>query len=251
MNNVVFLTAIRIPGRESRSAPYRYSIQSWSAWCKRNGCELYVLEDALLPPEQMKVNFSPYYCFDMLAEQGLAPDQVAVIDADTVIHPDCPNFFDLTEGRMTVVREDGNFDWIIRSMENYAHHLDLPVFNIWDYFNTGFLVVSPTHKPVFETLLKFYWDNQEHILQLQRRYGVGTDQPLLNLLVHRDNIPLTYLPYQFNMVSLPLKNVLDDRLSFTRIPGIYHFNGIDGGDQSTLYWMERTYLYLYGTNQPR
>ena len=31
----------------------------------------------------------------------------------------------------------------------------------------------------------------------------------------------------------------------TKLPGIYQFNAIPGGDQSTHFWMKKTYEYLY------
>ena len=32
--NVLFLVSIVVPGKESRSAPYQYGINSYSKWCK-------------------------------------------------------------------------------------------------------------------------------------------------------------------------------------------------------------------------
>jgi hypothetical protein len=49
--NIVFLTAIKFPGQEYRSAPYEYGINSWSHWCKKNDCELFVLDEPIFDPE--------------------------------------------------------------------------------------------------------------------------------------------------------------------------------------------------------
>ena len=39
----------------SRSQPYKYSIASWKKWCDKNDCELFVLDDLLLPNDEMGI----------------------------------------------------------------------------------------------------------------------------------------------------------------------------------------------------
>jgi hypothetical protein len=81
---------------------------------------------------------------------------------------------------------------------------------------------------------------------MQKKYGVGTDQPLINLATNQLDVDVKVLPYQFNMQDLPRKNILDDRLLFTRIPGIYHFNAIPGGPEESNKWLTKTHKLLYG-----
>lgn len=248
MKNVVFITAIKSPTNEVRSKAYQYSIQSWKMWCNLNGCELRVLDEPLFPVEQMKPNFFRYYCFDLLDENF---DQICLVDADTIIHPDCPNFFEMTDGKLCAVHNDGDYDWIIRSIENYQYEFPeyfSPGFDIWKYFNSGFLVFDRKHEKIFKGFIEFFEKYHEigNLQQLQKRYGVGTDQPLINLWIQEywlDELKL--LPYQFNMQELPRKNILDDRMIFTRVPGIYHFNGIAGGPEQANLWIEKTYKYLF------
>ena len=42
MKNVVFMTAVKVPGMEERSEPYKYGINSFKSWCDKNNCELVV-----------------------------------------------------------------------------------------------------------------------------------------------------------------------------------------------------------------
>ena len=49
-------------------------------------------------------------------------NQILSVDADTIVHPDCPNFFEMTEGKMCGVHNEGSYDWIIRSIENYGKY---------------------------------------------------------------------------------------------------------------------------------
>ena len=255
MKNIILLTAISNPKNVPRSEAYKYSIESFRKFSGRyKGVEIRVLDEPLFDVEEMKPNFFRYYCFDLLKDEEF--DQICLVDSDTIIHPDCPNFFELTENKFTCVHNDGDYDWIIRSIENYQYEFPEQFafkFDIWKYFNSGFLILGGQdwHQGVFKDLLEFYWKNQQKIIFCQNEYGTGTDQPLINLFMQREQFHnktetlMKLLPYQFNMQDLPRKNILDDRMLFTRIPGIYHFNGIPGGPEQANYWIKKTYEYLY------
>ena len=77
---------------------------------------IFVLEDLVFPVERMKITFQRYYLFDMLEESGVDYDQILMVDADTIVHPNCPNFFDETEGKYCGVMNDGDYEWVWRSI---------------------------------------------------------------------------------------------------------------------------------------
>ena len=104
MKNIVFTMDIDLAGegryaKNTRRLPYQYSIKSWEKWCEKNDCELFVLTDLLLPKEQMNICWQRYYLFDILDANDIKYDQILSVDADTIVHPDCPNFFEMTEGK--------------------------------------------------------------------------------------------------------------------------------------------------------
>jgi hypothetical protein len=196
----------------------------------------------------MKPNFFRYWCFDLLEDEF---DQICLVDADTVIHPECPNFFSISPDSFRAVHNDGDYDWIIRSIENYRYEFPnhfKKSFDIWKYFNSGFLVFPRKFKDFFDDFKEFVVENHSDnkLPNIQTQYGVGTDQPLINLFIN-EYAPwlLELLPYQFNMHDLPRKNVLDVRMQFTQIPGIYHFNAIPGGPEQSNFWLKKTYDFLY------
>ena len=244
--NCVFITAVKSPTNEVRSEGYSYSVESWKRWCRANKVELRVLEQPLF--DGMKPNFFRYWCFDLLEDEF---DQICLVDADTIIHPDCPNFFDLTEGKFCAVHNDGDYDWIIRSIENYQHEFSSDFkkpFDIWKYFNSGFLVFNSEFKEFFNDFREFVIEHHEtgRLQEVQKKYGTGTDQPLINLFVNeRCPWSLKLLPYAFNMQDLARKNILDDRMLFTNIPGIYHFNAVPGGPEEVNKWTKKTYQFLH------
>lgn len=248
MKNIVFMTAVKVPGKESRSAPYKFGIESFKRWCEARDYKLVVLDQELYPNDVMKPNFYRYFCFDLLENSGIEYDQILLTDADAVIHPNCPDFFKLTNRELTVTHTDGSYDWTIRSMENYAHEIFGQIFDLWKYFNAGFIVLNKNHRELLKSFTNFYLENQEKIRFVQEKYKTGTDQPLINHFVHNVfNIPVNILPYRYCMADLHSKNLLADDLLFTSIEGIYQFNAIPNNIENklTYHWMEKTYNKLY------
>lgn len=245
-SNYVLITAIKSPTRPEKSLGYEYSIESWKRWCASNKCELRVLDEPLFDMSLMSPIYFRHYWHELLKNEEF--DQVALIDCDTVVHPNCPNFFELTDHQFSAVHNDGDYDWIIRSIENYQYEFPeyfTKSFDIWKYFNTGFMVTNEKFIPFHEGLVEFYWNNASKIRQVQGKYGCGTDQPLSNLFTNEKDIYVRLLDYKFNIQDISRKNVLDDRMIFTKIEGIYHFNAVSGGCEVVQGWMEKTYNYLY------
>lgn len=248
--NVIFMTAVSVPGKESRSAPYKYGIDSFKKWCDKRGYQLVVLDKQLFDPKMMKPNFYRYFCFELLENSGIEYNKILLTDADAIIHPDCPDFFEMTDDRLTVTHTDGSYDWTTRSMENYAYALfDNKPFNLWEYFNAGFILLNESHKKLLKSFTDFYLNNHNDILSVQENFKVGTDQPLFNFFVHNvHKVPINILPYRYCMADLYNKNILDEDLTFTKIKGIYQFNAIPNNVENrlTYYWMEKTYNHFYG-----
>ena len=99
MKNIVFLMNIKLndeSGRytSDRSLPYNFSVDSWKQWCDKNNAELFVLEELLLPKEEMAICWQRYHLFDILDANEIDYDQILMVDSDTIVHPDCPNFFE-------------------------------------------------------------------------------------------------------------------------------------------------------------
>jgi lipopolysaccharide biosynthesis glycosyltransferase len=248
--NIIFLINIHNPAKPNRTNGYELSIKSWTNWAKKNECEVFVLTEPVVDLSQMSPIIMRHYVFDLLEGSGIEYDQICMVDADTIVHPDCPNFFELTDRKFCAVHNDGDYDWLIRSLENYQFEFNTKPITpdmVWTYFNTGFMVTNKDYKFLHDRVLGFYWDNRFKIQNMQAMYGVGTDQPLINMVVNNsDDVEIKLLPYQFNMQDLARKNALDDRMLFTEIPGVYHFNAVAGGPDEVNHWLNKTYNYLWG-----
>ena len=121
MKNVVFIVDITLEGSqrdvgrwaETRSDPYEFAVKAWGKWCDKNNCELFVLNEEVLPHSTMPVSWQRYYVFDLLEANEIEYDQVMYVDADTIPHPDCPNVFEMSDRKFCFVHNEGSYDWIL------------------------------------------------------------------------------------------------------------------------------------------
>lgn len=243
--NKVLLTNIKGTSVD-RNTAYSLSIDSWKRWCDKNEAECLVLDEPLFDPIEMSPIYFRHYWHRLLDLQD--DEQLCLVDADTIIHPNCPNFFLETEGKFAAVHNDGDYDWIIRSIENYQYEFKeyfKKDFNIWNYINCGFMVTNKKYIDLHESLTNFYWSNRVKVQYCQRTYGVGTDQPLMNLFIRELDIPLKLLSPRYNIQDLVRKNILDDRMLYLNIPAVYHFNAIPGGKLQSDLWIQKTYSALF------
>ena len=237
MKNIVFIVNLPETKKPGRDKPYQYSVKSWEKWCSKNNSELFVLTDRIYSENYMNANWHKLFVFQLLEGMGIEYDQIMTVDADTIIHPNAPNIFDKTEGKYSVVPSYGSYDWMYRSIENYKKHLfpdvDIPVFK---YFNSGVIICNKKHKEFYNKIINFYLDNRDNIVKLQETYSVGTDQPILNFFIQKENVECKYLPYE----------LLNNDLLFTKIGWIYHFNGIP--DDLRNYIMDKTWSKICHMN---
>ena len=245
--NKVLMTNIVNPTKTNRTDAYELSINSWKRWCDGNDVELFVLTEPIADMNVMSPIYFRHFWYDLLEVTPL--EQVCLVDADTIIHPECPNFFNLTEHKFSAVHNDGDYDWVIRSIENYQYEFSekfTKKFDLWKYINCGFMVTNTTCIQIHKALTDFYMNNITKVQQTQQKYGVGTDQPLMNLFLNELSIDINLLSSKFNIQDLTRKNILDDRMLFTQIPGIYHFNAIPGGKLESDLWIKKTHKHLFG-----
>ena len=260
MSNVVFIPNIDLgrdqQRKESNTDIYQYSVNSWKGWCDKNDCELIVWEDLLYPVDYMKITWQRYYLFDILDGNNIDYDQVLMVDADTIVHPDCPNFFEETDGKYCGVMNDGDYEWVIRSIRGFGDKLfDGKRIPVWNYINGGFQIVNSNHKEFFETMKSYYLENEQKIQNTIDEVRASTDQTILNFMLVKNNIDVKILPQCYNLVDLVRKNLLyiddkcwwSDDLHFLDECCVYHFNAIpvNSLERHTGYWMERTYKELY------
>jgi len=255
MNNVVF--QVNIKGHRARPE-FSYSIKSWSKWCKLNNFEHFVLTEEIYDLKYMNANWHKFFIIDMLENEGMKYDNVCIVDADTIVHPSCPNFFEKVDNKFAVVQSDGCYEWVNRSIARYKDHL-FPEINIktWEYFNSGFMVLNKSHLEFCKNVYKFYNENRDEIVYAQKNFMVGTDQTPINYLTRKFDVDLKWLPncynlhdpYRKSLLHIDSSNWWPDTLDNLFNSGwVYHFNAIPQNPmgRDTSYWLKRTYEELYG-----
>ena len=255
MKNIVFIPNINL--ENNRSSSYHYSVKSWKYWCDRNDCELLVWEELLYPIDYMKITWQRYYLFDILESNDVDYDQILMIDADTIVHPGCPNFFEETERKYCGVRVDGCYEWVVRSINGFGDELfGGERIKPWNYINGGFQIINKSHRSFFESMKKYYSKNSEKIISVIDKLKCGTDQTILNYMLNQENVNVKLLPSCYNLQDMFKKNLLylpgyswwSDTLENLWDAGwVYHFNSIPKNqyNRDSNYWIERTYKELY------
>ena len=141
--NIVFLVCLTETKKQGRNLPYKYSVESWSKWCDKNDCELFVLTERIYPEDYMNANWHKSFVFQLLESNDIDYDQVLIVDADTMVHPDAPNVFNETDNKFCAIHNYGSYDWVCRSIENYSKYIfDGFTFPLWEYINSGFLILN-------------------------------------------------------------------------------------------------------------
>ena len=254
MNNVVF--QVNIKGHRAKPE-FEYSTKSWAKWCEKNKFQHFVLTEPIYDLNYMNANWHKFFVLEMLENENIPYENVCIVDADTIVHPKCPNFFDEVGTKFGVVQSDGCYEWVNRSITKYREHLfnDISI-KTWEYFNSGFMVLHKTHKEFCDKVYEFYNENRDKLVYAQKNFMVGTDQTPINYLTRRFDIELKWLPNAYNLHDPYRKSLLHidssnwwpDTLDNLFNSGwVYHFNAIPqnpmGRDSS--YWMKRTYEELY------
>jgi lipopolysaccharide biosynthesis glycosyltransferase len=260
MKNVVFIPNIDLGN--GRSTPYHYSVKSWQKWCDKHDVELLEWTDTIMDHNNFPIIYQREWVFDIIEHNDIDYDQVLIIDADTIVHPDCPNFFERTNHEYTAVVNNGCFEWVTRSINAWGEFMfpDVEKPKVWEYFNTGFIIANKKHKPFFKTIQEFYLENVNRLYEIRNKEKYdglpipGVGQTCVNFLVKQHNIKVNYLPERFNLTDLFRKNMLHipghndwskDELIYKDTGYIFHFNAIPKNERHAEYWMKRTYEEWY------
>ncbi|MCK5057792.1 MAG: hypothetical protein KAT34_14125 [Candidatus Aminicenantes bacterium] len=229
--NVVFITAVNYPEKIDYA---QFCFDTWQAWCEKNNARLFIWDTQKAKTDTMRPTWMRYRMFEILDQQGIHFDRAAMVDADTMVRRDCPNFFNIAANRFCVVRDNRRSRWVKKSIRVYRHlfpgvHLDSN-----DYFNAGFMIVNREHRPLFKAMLDFYNARDTHLRRLIREHRMGSDQTPLNFIVAKSGYKKKYLPREFNyMHFIPL--VFRNRFLAERFPlknflkkgYIFHFTGMN------------------------
>ena len=213
MSNAVDVVALIMVG--DRRPHYSYCLHTWQFWTRENNVGLFVLDDA---PRDVPVKMSKWYALPAIERDGIEYEHVAIIDGDTMVRWDCPNFFHLAAGRFSAVRDLSGIGYIVDSIEAHRPHFGFEV-DWWDYFNSGLVVVSKEHGRIGERMLQ--WGRTRPIIDTGRFFP-SVDQTLLNF-VAREETQVNLLPLPYNLTHIQRRDLYRYN-NYLRAGCVWHFN---------------------------
>jgi hypothetical protein len=176
-----------------------WSLLSWRAWCAKNGISLFVMReptDDLLEPTEQRYN-----AYRVLEDAGVPCRRLALVDADTMVRWDTPDFFSEIRGQLNAVIDNGHI-WIHRSIRAYSELFPYLTIRYYDYFNCGFLVFSEDASATIHGWYEFFRENGARLREIRAKHpSVGTDQTVVNYLARRDGLRVHLLDQRFNQQS--------------------------------------------------
>lgn len=222
--NIVFFTTM---DQAPDNMEYKqWCFESWNYWAKKHDVEVFVLDTPLMDKNVMKPTWQRWHVFDILDSNGIEYDQIALVDADTLIHPDAINFFELTNHKFAAVHDDLMVEWVHNSIIGYQDLFSDVSFDWTSYFNCGFIVVSEQHKALCKRITDFYYANMDELRRRQHEtLRKGSDQTPVNYITRQTNTDICYLSKKWNFTHLHQRGVLNDMLP--DVGYVYHFNGFE------------------------
>jgi hypothetical protein len=205
-----------IPGQLLRSGMQRYDLDharfsraAWRWWCDRHGIEFLVLDrplgsgdHSLMPP-----TFQRWLAPELIIRERGEDTVVAVVDADTMVRWDTPDFLEDARG-FSAVRAI-HASWIFRSIGAFQPLFPGVSLPWWQYFNAGLVVVGAAQLRILGALLSLASSRWPELEAVMRSGDVGTDQTPLNFIVKREGEQLRILPPPFNYLHcFPMSEAL-------------------------------------------
>jgi hypothetical protein len=222
---------------------FEYSKKTWEYWCRRNNVLFFeYTSPSLEDVGKHKITWQRWFDLeDQLKEINWS--KVAVVDASYMVKWDTPNFFDLTSRKLSIFRALENVRWMHEGISGYQELFPDIDFDLKRYIDCGFQIFTKDHLPFLTTLKEFYFNNNNKILELQSKISRGTDQPVYNYLLQRENVDFRFeLPNSYNINHMTRFNWLshnwqlktDNTPFFIKYGYLWKYSGFDRKQRNPL-----------------
>ena len=230
---------------------FEASKECWQSYCKKHNID-FIVVDKKLPNVKFCV-WHKEFVFDFIGDKY---EKIALVDFDTLVHWDAPNFFDLYNDEFCGVLENESLFWIQNSLnafrDNFAELRNVEI-TLSEYINGGVLFFHKSHKNFFEKLKSFYIRNKP-TFDNWNVPNTGKEQTILNLYLKKENITKKYLDFRFNTMRLTKNDWLhhnwqidgDKTPFFIKYSYIWHFTGCYIEERTNLMtsiWQQTKHLY--------
>lgn len=197
---------------------------TWKYWCNKNNADLIILSEPISDTKYMKPTWQRWYIWDILEKSKMNYEKVALIDVDTMIRWNAPNFFELiNENEIGMCVDNDNIGWTVKSINGYKHFFENISLDWTEYFNCGVVIIGNKCKDYCKHVQKFWETNSNDLVKLQNTLKKGTDQTPVNFIFKEK---IKTLNKKWNLTHLYRKEILENFM-FIDCGYIWHFNGFD------------------------
>jgi hypothetical protein len=222
--NLVYIVSISDPTAKVDHSLYsKYCIKSWEYWCKKHSIDLHIVTKS--DPRCGK----PIWNKELVYEYAQGYEKVAVVDADTMVKWNAPNFFDLFEEDFCMVHDDTNWSWVYKSMQNYSKFFSTSM-TMDDYGNAGVLFFHKKYLDICEKVFNLYSDNKQELDNWNK--GGGREQTIFNYMLKENNVTPKWLSPKWNLISMHKRELFKHNFQlgentphFIKHGYIWHFTG--------------------------
>src|ERR1700694_4873896 len=178
----------------------KYAQATWRWWCEQHGMEFVICDEALGGNEfaQMPPTIQRWFIPELLIRKHGAGTRVAVVDADTMIRWDTPDFLAASHGFAAARGTD--MRWIARSIRAFQPLFPGVTLPWWEYFNAGVVVLGEGQLSALRAFLEFASRHWPQLNAAMLSQDVGTDQTPLNFVLRRESQAVELLAPPFNLV---------------------------------------------------
>ena len=123
---------------------FEHSRKTWEYWCKKNDVLFVPFEEPIEDDlTEFRINWQKaIFVFDELERREIDYDQICLVDCAAMIKWDAPNFFELTEHKLTAWRDMENMRWIYDSIQGYKDFFDGFKLNQQKYVNSSPMIFN-------------------------------------------------------------------------------------------------------------
>lgn len=178
----------------------QYSINTWQWWCEKNSVSLEIITESNGYLEDMAYTFQRWGAIPDLFKKYGSNAKIALVDADTMIKWNTPNFFSLCplDSISLVPREKIKINIPLRTIKNYQNLFPAVQLPLEKYYQMGIQVFTTSQLNFIKDLENFVNENKEQLLEIQTKSNVGTDQGPVNYLLFKNNYKIHELSWQYN-----------------------------------------------------
>jgi len=198
-----------MPGRIERGRQVRSGVEyakfgqaTWRWWCRRHNVEFAALDQPLggAPFAELPPTVQRWLAPEMLLREYGREARIAIVDADTMIRWDAPDFFEPAGDGFAAVRAMSEA-WGQASIRAYQHLFPETVLTMAEYFNAGFVALGAGQLKTLRVFTDFALERWEELRAVQISGNFGSDQTPLNFVLRREREPVTWLSPRFNMLQ--------------------------------------------------